>query len=203
MPGKMPISKAQRPRLALSALSLFIAAILMAWPPFPAQAEALVGAGQALPAITVAAPASPAHLAYLGLKPGPKTMELTSIGRRWLLIEVFSMYCNICQGEAERVNQLYGLLQKSAFKGKLALIGLGAGNSDFEVKVFRDKYRIAFPLFSDGGYKAHKALGEPRTPYFMLVDLKAKPPKVVWAHLGPFGQPEDLMKTLQAKTGLR
>jgi peroxiredoxin len=108
---------------------------------------------------------------YLGV-PENQGFNLSDIDAEYLLIEIFSMYCPYCQAEATHVNDLFEKIRSSKHSDKLKLIGIGAGNTEYEVKYFRDKYDVEFPLFSDGDYAIHKIVGQVGTPYFFLARNK-------------------------------
>lgn len=195
MPVPRPFAPRRGAALAAVLLSLTLTlALTLAWalPPAGRAAEA----ARPLPELSLPRPKDPAQSAYLGLAPGEGRFTPAQIKRPWLLIEIFNMYCTFCQAEAPNVNRLYELIQGGPLKDKLALVGIGVGNSPFEVGVFRKRFTIAFPLFPDGDYAVHKALDEPRTPYFLLVDLRGDRPRVALAHLGAFGEPKDFLAEL-------
>jgi len=70
-------------------------------------------------------------------------------------------------------------------KGKIKILGIGVGNTRFEVNTFKKKYKVEFPLVPDNDFIIHKIVGEVRTPYFMVVKLNgAKKLEVVYSKLG-------------------
>ncbi len=64
--------------------------LTLAWPA-PAAPAREVAPGEAYPNVTFSAPSSPAHLKYLGLKPGQE-LNPAKIPAQAVVIEVFSMY---------------------------------------------------------------------------------------------------------------
>ena len=102
------------------------------------------------------------------------------------------------------MNELYRSMQaRKDLKNKIKLIGIGVGNSDFEVNFFRKKYEIPFPLFSDEEYSIHKTLGEVRTPYFIGVRLKSDgSSEVFYSKLGGFKDADKFLELMVKLSGL-
>jgi len=102
------------------------------------------------------------------------------------------------------VNELYQAMEgRKDLKGKIKLIGIGAGNTVFEVNFFRKKYEVPFPLFSDEDYAIHKAIGEVRTPYFFGVKLKGDgKAEVFYSKLGAFKDASEFLDMMVKSSGL-
>ncbi len=180
---------------------LVIAAVLLV---SPAASAGPVGVGDPLPPLRLAAPGIAAQQAYLGLK-NDAPFLLTDISAKLVIVEIFSMYCPHCQREAPKVNRLHQLLLDSPkWKDTVKIIGIGVGNSPMEVDFFKDTYEVRFPLFADGDFAIHKALGEPRTPYFMGIKIgDGGKANVVYARLGEFEDPARFLEEITAKAGLK
>ena len=181
--------------LILSTLLLCAPGIMAAGPP---------PVGGTLPDFTLPQPASGAERDYLGLSSGGN-FKVPDIRAKVVLIEIFSMYCPFCQKDAPNVNKLYEAIETSpTLKGKIKLIGIGAGNSAYEMEVFRKRYNVSFPLFPDADFTLHKRLGETRTPYFIAVRINEdKSHKVIYSKLGSFGDVAPFLDNLLKLAGLK
>ena len=160
--------------------------------------------GGTLPAIKLDVPKDPAHRSYLGLS-GEGLFDISQIKAEVVIIQIFSMYCPLCQREAFRVNELYGNIEKDPnTRGKLKLIGIGAGNSQFEVDIFLKTYEVPFPLFSDGDFSIHKSLGEVRTPYFIGFKINDHGShEIFYSRVGGFERAEEFLQMMLELSGLK
>jgi hypothetical protein len=147
------------------------------------------------------APASDSERQYLGLsKEVP--FRLTQIKASVLMVEVFSMYCPICQAGAPEVNRLYTLIENDPkLRREVKIIGIGIGNTPYEVDVFRKKYGIAFPLVPDPESAIQKVTEQTiRTPTFVVLGRKDSGPiGVLKVHVGRIGNIEDFLGSISGR----
>ena len=157
-----------------------------------------------LPEINLAVPTEPGNRSYLGF-PAGDFFKIPQIKARVVIIEIFSMYCPHCQSDAPRVNELYRKIEENPdLKDKIKLIGIGAGNSPYEVEIFRKTYDITFPLFADGNFFIHKVLGEVRTPYFIGVKINDDGThQVFYSKLGGVKEADQFLKMILRLSGLK
>ncbi len=160
--------------------------------------------GGVLPNVTLPVPQDAAEAGYLGVE-GKKTFKIPEIKADVVIVEIFSMYCPYCQKEAPILNKLYEDIAKDeALRNKVKLIGIGAGNTPFEVKTFKEKYQVPFPLFADGDFSLHQVFGDVRTPYFMVIKINRDGShKVIYSEAGSIGGPRDFLKLVLKKAGMK
>jgi thiol-disulfide isomerase/thioredoxin len=160
--------------------------------------------GETLPVFNLQIPKSPAEKTYLGLS-GDGFFKIPQIKAKVVIVEIYSMYCPYCQKDAPGINELYQRIQKSPdLKDKIKLIGIGAGNTPFEVEAYRKTYQVPFPLFPDKDYTIHKACGEVRTPYFIVVKINDDGThQIVHAQLGNYPGAEPFLEIILKASGLK
>ena len=165
---------------------LILAGLAIALFAGPAPAKTFHVNGAALAGIQLPIPENNAEREYLGLS-GRGAFSLSQLKATTLIIEVFSMYCPHCQREAPVVNELHRMIEKdTSLRKDLKLVGIGIGNTPFEVDVFRKKYGVLFPLFPDDSFQIQKVSKDRfRTPTFILAQIGPRSGlKILDVHLG-------------------
>ena len=160
--------------------------------------------GEVLPVMNLPMPKNPVEKGYLGLS-GDGSFKIPQIKANVVIVEIFSMYCPYCQKDAPGVNELYNLIESNSdLKNKIKLIGIAAGNSIYEVEVFKKTYTVPFPLFPDEDFTIHKACGEVRTPYFIVVKINDdKTNQIVHSQLGDYPGAEPFLELVLKSAGLK
>jgi len=138
---------------------------------------------------------------YLNVYQGP--FLLSQVDSEVLIVQIFSMYCPYCQREAPNVNALHQAIAACPeIKSHVKIIGIGAGNSTFEVNAFRDLFKIEFPLIPDADFAIHRTLGQVRTPYFFVLWKKPSGLQVVYSRVGSIGDPQNFLELICSRTGI-
>jgi thiol-disulfide isomerase/thioredoxin len=160
--------------------------------------------GEMLPVMSLPIPKSPAEKSYLGLS-GEGFFKIPQIKAKVVIIEIYSMYCPYCQKDAPGVNELYSLIENDPdLKDKIKIIGIGAGNTPFEVGMYKKTYSVPFPLFPDQDFTIHKACGEVRTPYFIVVKInEAGSHLIVHSQLGEYPGAKPFLELVLKSSGLK
>jgi thiol-disulfide isomerase/thioredoxin len=122
-----------------------------------------------MPALELPVPESASDRSYLGIT-GTGAFKTTGIDARVLIIEFFDFYCPHCQATAPKMNEVYDDIEGRAdLRGRIKIIGIGVGDTPFEVSSFKEKFHVPFPLFADKGRSITKGIVIPGTPMFFAV----------------------------------
>jgi len=122
-----------------------------------------------MPALELPVPESASDRNYLGIT-GTGTFKTTGIDARVLIIEFFDFYCPHCQATAPKMNEVYDDIEGRAdLRGRIKIIGIGVGDTPFEVSSFKKKFHVPFPLFADKERNITKSIVIPGTPMFFAV----------------------------------
>ena len=171
----------------------------------PAMAQATrPEAGELLPAFSIKSPKQNAEKQYLGIGDSD-TFSLDQVDAELVIVEIFSMYCPYCQKEAPVVNRLYErIASDSNLREKIRMIGIGIGNSVFEVGFFKKTYKIEFPMLPDSDFAIHKALGQVRTPFFIVASRDGNGNlRVIHTKPGSIYDPEQFLEKIVGLAGLK
>jgi len=192
----------EKNRIFLAAVGLLLFSITFGSPSLAANLPPAKGGR--LPSIKLPIPKDPGEKRYLGLS-GSGSFRVRQIKAKVVIIEIFSMYCPQCQKIAPGIDQLYQLIENDVnLKDKIKLIGIGAGNSRYEVEVFKKTFHTPFPLFPDNDFAIHEALGEVRSPYFIAIKInKNGTHEVIHSELDSFKDPEAFLELMINASGLK
>ncbi len=146
----------------------------------PGYCNGIPKAGSVFPAITLTAPALDSDIEYLSLQ-GKSEFSLSDIPADYLVVEIIGVYCAVCFKQAPLFNKLFTRLNRMESAGNVRMIAIAAGASTAETQMLRKNGNYKFPVLTDPDYTVHKRIGEPRTPYTLVMD---KNRNVLSAHLG-------------------
>ena len=105
-----------------------------------------------------------------------------------LVIEVFDMYCHICQASAENLNTLHKQLQNPPFNVQVCMMGIGRENTMLEVETFRRNLEVSFPLLPDPASLFAQAIPVVHTPHVMLLRRDQQAYQIIHQKTGYFSK---------------
>ena len=134
-----------------------------------------------LPEFRIEVPSSEKERVYLELSV-VDTFSMNQLSCQFVLIEIVGVYCPQCHTQMPLFNNLFYRIKKdlNIYK-KIKMVAIAVGANPTEKAYFKKEYNIPYPVINDPKFKIHKLLGEPRTPFTMIV---TRDQKVVFAHLG-------------------
>jgi len=158
--------------------------------------------GQVFPDIAFKGPLSVQEAKDLGVETADKTVRFSQLKAEAIILVVFSMYCPFCQKEGPELDKMHKLIGQKGLTDRVKLVGLGAGNSPFEVNVYREKFGLGFALFPDQDFEAYKALGQVGTPYYYILKRQGAGFVIVEEQLGCVASPGSFLDGVLEKTGI-
>jgi len=139
---------------------------------------------------------------YLGLDQKAGQFVLSDIDAEIIIVEIFSMYCPYCQKHAPEANRLYQeILSDKSLSRKVKLLGIGVGNTPFEVKFFKKKYSVSFPLFDDANSAVLNSLQGLRTPTYFAIRKKGRALTPFFMQQGAYDDAKLFLQTVLKKSG--
>ena len=112
---------------------------------------------------------------YLGLPAGIKAFDLSDIKAEFLFVEFYHQLCYGCLREVSSYNELFKKIHSDRFLNqRLKMLGLGVGSLLREVRKFRRKEGVLFPLFADQDKGVFRCMGEPSLPTAYVLGRNAE-----------------------------
>ena len=140
-----------------------------------------IAPGSELPEFEIEMPTLPEIHASLGIK-GERAFSLSQIQAKLIVLEFFSIFCHKCHQNAPIANQLYNSIREDKELSKnIKMIGIGLASKSKEIAVYKQKFKVEFPLFPDPQKKAQIKSRVKHVPLTIVVD---KSGKVLMSHLG-------------------
>ncbi len=129
---------------------------------------------------------------YLGLPQNVDKFKITQIPSTYKVIEFINIYCFACQKQAPDFNKFFENIKNQK---NIKVLGIAIGNSINEIKIFKGKFHIKFPIIPDEKFKVYESIGGTRTPFTIIL----KNNKVVYGHLSVIENYNELYAVLLDK----
>jgi len=165
------------------ALIIGFSMVLIAGWTTPVLSESIPSKGSVFPDSELISPAVEKDRKYLGIG-DLDTFLIEQVDGQLLFIEVVGVYCPVCHSQFPRNKKLYSMIRKDAkLNASVKMFAVAAGATQMEAAFLSKQAGIPYPVIQDPKFEIHKALGEPKTPFTMLV---RKDGYVEYAHFGAF-----------------
>jgi peroxiredoxin len=143
----------------------------------------------------LAAPVADRERGYLGLPGGAADFVLSDVRADVLIVDLFDMYCHVCQKTAPKVNALFALLEKRGYGGRIKMIGVAVGDTPLEAETFRRKFQVPFPVLADRVKAVSAEFGNEKRPCLLVLKKREGRLSVIFSHTGSI---DDIEATLEA-----
>jgi len=134
-----------------------------------------------LPNFTITSPTLEKEKDYLNIETN-KTFTIDQVDCKLLLIEIIGVYCPQCHIQLPRSRKLFFRIKKdSVISKQVKMIAIAVGANSNETAYLKNHLKIPYPVLTDQKFEIHKLIGEPRTPFMMIV---TEDKKIKYVHLG-------------------
>ncbi len=137
--------------------------------------------GGDLSGLVLPAPVSDTERGYLGV--GDRDpFAVKDAAAKVIVLEILGVYCPQCHKQRPHINRLFHRVNKDPnLSKKVKFLGVAAGASAMEAAYYSKQAKVPYPVLPDEKFAIHKHLGEPRTPFNMVVSAEGR---ILYAHLG-------------------
>ena len=138
-----------------------------------------ISRGDGFPGLSFRDVMSKSDRAYLGVD-GKKIFSIKDMQGTLFIIEIFNTYCIICPKNVPVLNAVYSMINSDAqLRHKVKVVSVATGNTINEAESYKKEYKVLYPMLTDFTFALHKALGNPRVPYTIIVKRHARGKYVV------------------------
>jgi peroxiredoxin len=130
---------------------------------------------------------------YLGLS-STGAFKLEQIGTPYVVVEVLRSSCPHCQEQVPGMNSFFNLVQNSDLKGKVRFLAVAQGCSADEVKSFKKRHKVSFPILADPKGTVGRTLGISGVPTTVIMNRNGQALRV---HVGDIGSPKKALAELR------
>ncbi|MGJ8649637.1 MAG: peroxiredoxin family protein [Opitutaceae bacterium] len=136
------------------------------------------------------APSSKQGKIALGLAADKTHFQLGELEADLLVVMVFDMYCHVCHQSSENMQAVADRLQNDPNIKSVCILGLGRGDTDFEVQTFVKKLELEFTCVADRDKSVTDALGVRFTPSGFLFCRKTGEYRLLSSFSGYLSKPK-------------
>jgi hypothetical protein len=180
-------------------LLVFFIGISFSFPPGGVCAEmGPIAPGDAFPNLSFRDVLPKRDKSYLGIGK-KKTFSVKDMQGSVFIFEIFSTYCMTCPRNVPVINRVYSMVNSDPkLKQKVKVLSVAIGNTVNEADSYKQEHKVLYPVLTDFTFVFHKALGNPRVPFTIIVKKGARGKYiVVYTYLGVIESANNLLKEVK------
>jgi hypothetical protein len=135
---------------------------------------------------------------YLGIEK-KKVFSIKDMQCNVFIFEMFSTYCMSCPRNVPVINAVYSMVNNDPkLKREVKVLSVAIGNTANEAESYKKEHKVLYPVLTDFTFALHKALGNPRVPFTIIVRREARGKDVViYTHMGVIESADSLLKEVK------